>query len=168
MTFQDGQRISRETNLSVDGCWIPAGQVDPKEARVTGIPDMEADTNGVWRVTGMGTLGRKIPTKQVFVPTSSQFRNKADSHESEHLAHWQPGNLFGNLHNPADFFARIQNFTGTSRQDLINKLSAELTTYTNEQGQIYEQNRVESEKRAYAVSDPIAPKYLYQNCGRYQ
>lgn len=128
---------------------------------------MGPDANGVWRVTGMGNLARQLPAKVVFVPNVSQFFNKADAHEQEHLDHWSPGKLFGNVHQPADFFARIQNFTGVSQQDLLNKIIAELDVYTDQQDAFVAANRIQSEKLAHAVSDLINPKYLYQNCGRF-
>jgi len=86
---------------------------------------MAADAIGVWRVTGMGTLGRQIPTKHVNVPSTSQFFTKADGHEQAHIDHWSSGQLLGGVHQPADFYARIQNFTGTSQQDLLSKITAE-------------------------------------------
>jgi hypothetical protein len=162
-----GGSTTKETTLTVDGCWNPAGQVDPNTARVTGAPHMGPDANGVWRVTGMGNLARQVPAKEVFVPNSSQFFAKTDAHEQEHLDHWSPGKLFGNVHQPADFFARIQNFTGVSQQDLLNKIIAELGVYTNEQDTFVAANRIQSEKLAHAISDLINPKYLYQNCGRF-
>lgn len=38
-----------------------------------------------------------------------------------------------------------------SEQDLINKLSADLTIYTNQQGVLYSNLRAESERRAYLI-----------------
>jgi hypothetical protein len=167
VTFQGGSQKSKEANFAVNSWWAPAGQVDPNVARVTGIPTRSPDSSGVWRVTGMGSLGRLTPTKQVFVPATSQFYAKTVAHEGEHESHWAVGKLLGHLHNPSDFYTRIQNFTGTSDQNLIDKLSAELTAYTNEQGVLYTQLRAESERLAYSISDPISPQFAYQNCGQY-
>lgn len=167
VTFSNGKKKSAETTLTVNAEWNPAGKVDPNEARITGAPSMGQDASGVWRVTGMGTLGRRIPAKQVFVPNTSQFFTKADAHEQEHLNHWSQGSLFGNVHQPADFYARIQNFTGATQQELLDKIVAEFQVYTQEQDNFVNANVSQSEKLAYAVSDPINPKYLYQNCGRY-
>ena len=157
-----------KTTLTVDAWWNPAGYVDPAEARVTGVPAMAADANGVWRLTGMGTLARRIPTKHVNIPSSSQFFTKADAHEQAHIDHWSPGQLLGNVHQPADFYARIQNFTGTSQQDLLNKVIAAFQIYTNEQDTFVNTNHSEDERQAFAVSDAVAPKYLYQLCGSNQ
>lgn len=167
VTFSGGLEINRQMPFTVNAYWNPAGQVNPNVARVTGAPGQCVNSRGVWYVCGMGNLGRFTPPKEVFVPTTSQFYNKTDAHEQEHFEHWNVGNLFGHLHNPADFYARIQNFTGTSQQDLINKLSDELVIYSNEQGVLYTQLLPESERRAYAVSDIISPRYAYQRCGAF-
>lgn len=156
-----------QTTLTVNAYWNPAGVTDPNEARVTGAPAMAADANGVWRVTGMGTLGRQIPMKQVFVPAASQFFTKTDAHEQAHVDHWSPGQLLGTVHQPADFYQRIQNFTGTSQQDLLNKITADFLTYTKLQDAFVQSKHNEDERQAYVVSDPIAPMYAYQNCGAY-
>lgn len=168
VTFSNGKKKSAETTLTVNAYWFPAGSVDPAEARVSGAPAMAPDASGVWRITGMGTLVRKVPTKNVYVPNASQFFNKVDAHEQKHLDNWGAGQLFGNVHQPAAFYARIQNFTGTSQQDLLNKLSAELLTYTTEQDTFVKNNHSEDERRAYAVSDAINPKYIYQLCNANQ
>jgi hypothetical protein len=90
-------------------------------------------------------------------------------HEQVHVNNWiaGTGHLYGDLYNPDDFYNQIINITGTSQNDLINKLSAALTTYVNSQGAIVAQRHSQDEQQAYAVSDPIAPQYVYQNCGRY-
>jgi hypothetical protein len=167
VTFQGGQSYTESAQFSVDAYWNPAGAVDPNQARVIGAPQLQADSNGVWRVVGMGTLARRTPTKEVFVPQTSQFFNKADAHEQEHFDHWNAGNLLGNAHQPIDFYNRIVNFTGTSQQDLLNQIIADFQLYTAAQDLFVNNQHNESERRAYAVSDPINPQYLYQNCGRY-
>jgi len=155
------------TTLAINGCWFPAGITDPNEARVTGAPTIGVDAQGIWHVTGMGTLGRQIPHKQVLVPATSQFFQKADAHEQAHVDNWGSGQLFGNTHQPADFYARIKDFTGTSEDDLVSKLIADLKAYTDLQDAFVAANHNRDEQIAYAVSDAIAPRYLYQNCGRY-
>lgn len=168
-TFTGNVVRTAQTTLTIDAVWTPAGQVDPNQARVTGVPAMGQDIAGVWRITGMGTLARQIPTKVVFVPTSSQFYNKANQHEQEHLNHWQTGHpLFGSVHQPADFYNQIQNFTDSTQQGLLNQVIAQFQIYTAQQDMIVNQGLNQSEVLAFQVSDPITPKYVYQNCGRYQ
>jgi hypothetical protein len=131
---------------------------------------MAADGNGVWRVTGMGTLSRVVPTSStIYVIPTSQFYNKTVQHEQVHVNNWilGAGHLYGDLFIPADFYSQIKDTTGASQADLINKLSAALTTYVNAQEAIAAQRKNQDEHQAYVVSDPIAPQYVYQNCGRF-
>ena len=62
---------------------------------------------------------------------------------------------------------QIKDLTGTSQQDLFNKMVQAKTTYINSQGALVSQRQNTDEHQAYAVSDPIAPQYVYQNCGHY-
>jgi hypothetical protein len=164
VTFSGGKKVTAQSKLTVDALWNPAGFVDPNDARVAGAPRMDPDANGIWRITGMGTLRRETPTKHVLIPNTSQFFNKADAHEQVHVDQWGPGQLFGGVHNPNEFYNRIKDFTGATQAELLNKLVIELTNYTNEQGAFAQSKHGEAEQQAYAVSDQIAPKYLYQLC----
>jgi hypothetical protein len=162
VTFSDGPTQTVETTLTVNGYWSPAGMVDPNELEITGSPTAAPDANGVWRITGMGSLARRLPMKQVYVSSSSQFFMKVDAHEQEHLNHFQPGNLFGNILLVSDFYDRIKDFTASTQQALANLVVAEYGQFQMEQFMILEGLLGESENRAYQVSDPIAPQYLYQ------
>jgi PadR family transcriptional regulator PadR len=75
--------------------------------------------------------------------------------------------LYGDLYIPTDFYNQIKDLTGTSDQDLINKMIQVKTNYVNSQGALAGQRLNTDEHQAYAVSDPIAPQYVYQNCGKY-
>lgn len=162
-----GGELSKDADFTVNNYWAPAEQVNPNIARVSGAPQQCVTSNGVWYVCGTGTLGRIIPAKEVFVPAASQFHAKTVAHEQEHENHWKVGNLLGHLHNPTDFYARVQNFTGTSQLDLIQQLGAELGVYTLKQDALYTNLHGEDERRAFLVSDLISPQYAYQNCGRF-
>ncbi len=173
VTFSEGDTPSKSTTLTVNSYWNPAGFTDPNIARIGGVPNMASDNpdgSGIWRVTGKGTLSRVVPTSSTInVISASQFYSKTVQHEQVHVNNWiaGTGHLFGDLYNPDDFYNQIINITGTSQNDLINKLGAALTTYVNSQGAIVAQRHSQDEQQAYAVSDPIAPQYVYQNCGRY-
>lgn len=167
--FGGGTMKSAQTTLTVDAVWSPAGLVDPKQARVIGVPQLGQDSSGIWRVTGTGSLARQIPVKQVFVPTSSQFFAKADAHEQEHLNHWAPGHpLFGSIHQPVDFYNRIAGFSDTTQSGLLQQIIADFQVYTMQQDLLVNQGINMSEVLAFQVSDPIPPMYIYQNCGRYR
>jgi hypothetical protein len=173
VTFSGGDSKTKNTTLTVDAYWNPAGVTDPNIAVIGGMPSMASDGpngTGTWRVTGKGTLSRVVPTSSViYVISTSQFYNKTVQHEQVHVNNWiaGTGHLYGDLYNPDDFYNQIINITGTSYNDLINNLSAALTIYVNSQGAIVAQRHNQDEHQAYAVSDPIVPQYVYQNCGRY-
>jgi YD repeat-containing protein len=170
VTFTDGSVLTRSSSLTVNSHWNPAGAVNGNIARISGVPAYAPDANNVWRVTGMGTLSRTVPTSAtIYVIPTSQFYYKTGQHEQVHVNQWilGPGHLLGDLYIPADFYAQIQNITGVSEPDLINKLGSALTTYVNSQAAIVNQRRPQMEREAYQVSDPIAPQYVYQNCGQY-
>jgi hypothetical protein len=162
VTFSDGTQITKETSLLVNGYWSPAGDVDPNELKIIGTPTAYQDAEGVWHVSGPHTLQRVLPMKNVYVSSSSQFFMKVDAHEQEHLNHFQPGNLFGNILLVSDLYERIKDFTAPTLQELGNLVNAEYTQFRMEQIMILDGLRGESENRAYQVSDPIAPQYLYQ------
>lgn len=128
---------------------------------------MAADSAGVWHVTGKGTLSRQVPTTAtIFVIPTGQFYNKTVQHEQVHISQWieGPGHLFGDLIIVDDFYSQIQGLTGSSQTDLINKLASALQTYETAQSAIYTQRIPQAEQEAHAVSDPIAPQYIYQLC----
>jgi hypothetical protein len=170
VTFGSDQNRSKTTTLTVNAFWSPAGFVDPNVADVTGGPTIGVNSSGIWVVVNKGTLARRVPTTMtIFVPTTSQFYNKTVSHEQVHLNQWiaGPGHLYGDLFSADDFFNQIKGLTGTSKEDLFNKLVQAKTTYINAQVALVQQRRVQSEREAHAVSDPISPQYVYQNCGQW-
>jgi hypothetical protein len=116
-------------------------------------------------VTGVGTLTRVVPTSATInVPSTSQFYNKTVQHEQVHLNHWQlgPGHLFGDLFIVNDFFNQIRNLTGDGELDLLVKIRNVKISYLNAQAQAFQARYAQDESEAYAVSDAIAPLYLYQ------
>jgi hypothetical protein len=109
-----------------------------------------------------------IPTKHVNIPNTSQFFAKADAHEQAHVDHWSAGQLYGDLFQPADLYDRVKNFTASSQGDLIAQFVAARTAYINEQSALAAQRHNADEQQAYAASDQVAPRYVYQLCGSYQ
>ena len=110
-------------------------------------------------------LARKVPTVSTIniIPTS-QFFNKVKTHEQVHLDQWNPGRLYGDLMNPDDFFNQIKNLTGTSRQDLVNKLLNAKQTYVDVQAGLFKRRISAAEREAHLIADPVAPQYIYQLC----
>lgn len=157
--------VTHTSTLSVDFVWITLARTG--QTSITGVPAMAADCSGVWHITGTGSMTRVLPVPNVLVSTSSQFYNKVFQHEQVHVNQWNSGQLFGNLYIVNDLFNIVKNFTGTSQTDLLNQYNTALTNYDNTEVNIFNSQRTTAERQAYAVSDPIAPQYMVQNCGRF-
>jgi hypothetical protein len=128
---------------------------------------MAPDNNGVWHMTGTGTMTRVMPVPQILVTPTSQFYNKTVQHEQVHVNQWNPGGLVGDLYIVADLFGQVSGFISTSQTDLLNQYAAALSNYENTEVNIFNSRRTALEHQAYVVSDPISPQYMIQNCGRF-
>jgi hypothetical protein len=151
--------------LSVDFIWVTTARTG--QASITGVPAMAPDNNGVWHMTGTGTMTRVLPVPQILVTPTSQFYNKTVQHEQVHVNQWNPGGLVGDLYIVADLFGQVSGFTSTSQTDLLNQYAAALSNYENTEVNIFNSRRTALEHQAYVVSDPISPQYMIQNCGRF-
>jgi len=157
--------VKHATTLNVNFIWFRTGSTG--QADITGNPTMAADSQGIWHITGMGTMTRVLPVPQIFVPTTSQFYNKSNQHEQVHVAQWNPGRLLGDLYIPSDLFNLVASFTGTSQADLQHQFDTAKGNYFTQEVNIFSSRATALEREAYAVSDPIAPQYMIQNCGRF-
>jgi hypothetical protein len=178
VTFSAGGSLSKSTFLNV---LVPAvgGRTYSSIQNVSGLPGMVADNpdgTGTWHVSGTGSLARVVPTNvvgpmgyEIFVPTTSQFYNKVFQHEQVHVASWiqGPGHLMGDLYVVQTYFAQLADLTGTSQDDLTQKIIAAKATLIAQDHDRYMARKNQGEHDALAVSDPINPQYLYQNCGVY-
>jgi len=158
---------SKHTSLTVttpSGAvgWVPFGLVT-----IMGAPFIQEGTDHIWRVAGQGFLTRYVPDEAIFISLSSQFYNKVKAHEDKHMAQLNPGGLFVNYYSVASYYARIQNLSAPSQQELSDLIGDARAQYDRDQAAFADNNRNQAGREAYAVSDPIAPTYLYQNCGRY-
>lgn len=156
-----------------------AGVTHGNISTVTGLPSMAADNpdgTGTWRITGIGSLTRVVPTNvvgpsgyEIFVPTTSQFFNKTFQHEQVHVNQWVQGtgHLFGDLFLAQTFFATIADLTGTSQDDLTQKIITARANFVSQEQDRALGRKIQSEHDAYAVSDPINPQFFYQNCNRF-
>jgi hypothetical protein len=62
---------------------------------------------------------------------------------------------------------QLSPLTDTTNAGLITKVNNASVTWFNSQQAIYTNRLAAAERDAYNVSDPVAPQYLYNNCGRY-
>jgi hypothetical protein len=164
--FSDGDRQTGEANMVVNGWWYPGGATP--SATMSGGPRTGFDTSrNLWIVVDSGTLARVLPTPVIYIPATSQFYAKAQAHENEHVRQWQSG-LFSDLLTVAGLMAVLLPLTDRTRDGLAAKLNAASTDWFNSQQQVYLSRIPAAERGAYAVSDPIAPRYLYQGaCSGY-
>ena len=64
VAFDDGQTLTRGTQLTIT---LPSqgGVTSGTFSAVLGFPTIAADQNGVWRVIGLGSLRRDVPTSSL-------------------------------------------------------------------------------------------------------
>jgi hypothetical protein len=161
--FQGGTEIQQEKPLQVTLPWSRLGQTG---VRFSGSPTIGFDAQrNLWVVTGTGTLKREV-VSDILIPSSSQFRNKAEEHEEVHVTQYETG-LMSELFKVEDFFNLIKDLTGTSQAELESKIDQAFDEWITDQGAEELLKLNQAEREAYAVSDQIDPKFVYQNCGQY-
>jgi len=165
--FQGGGDKNKQTTLTVtmpSGAvgWVPFGLVT-----ILGSPLIGEGEDHIWRVTGR-LMSRYVPAEEIFISADSQFYPKAKAHEDKHVAQLNPGGLFGNYYTVDGFYARIQNLSAPTQQQLSDLIAAAWDQYRREQVAFADNNFNAAEREAYAISDEMDPKFLYQRCGRYQ
>jgi hypothetical protein len=161
--FQTGP-LSDTAGLTVSVPWIVGGETYPP----TLIPHVSyAFVDGLWRVLPQTYFVRTNPFVYMYVPATSQFRSKVLLHEFHHQDQYQAGgisHLNEDLWNPTEARAAVINLTHATEAGLNNLIAGILNTYLATQEYVDQQVRwEEAEAEAYAISDPIAPAYLYQS-----
>ena len=165
VTFSNGKKKSAETTLTVNAYWNPAGSVAPPT--ITGGPTVGFDNSRqLWVVINSGTLARNVQSPVMNVPQDSQFYSKTLRHEEKHVEQWTSG-MFSDLLLISDLMTQLSPLTDTTQAGLSAQLGAASTSWYNNQISIYQSRLPAAEREAYAVSDQLDPKYIYQNCGRY-
>jgi hypothetical protein len=167
--FSNGKSKEKSTAMTVELPTV-AAQVSASALRITGSPD-KGIVNGVWRVIGRGGLTRAVPTQiEWALNPGSQFRSKIEAHENVHLAQYQPGRLFGGLMQVEEYYSRLTQpdvYAATSSAldarivQIYNQYVLEAEAYLNA-------NFNAAEREAHSVSDPLAPRFAYQGCGKYE
>jgi hypothetical protein len=164
VTFGDKTK-SAHTTLTVNAFWDPGGTTAPPT--ITGGVMLDFDSNrNLWYVKNSGTAARTAPVVNILIPSSSQFHTKASTHEDRHAYQYTTG-MNVDLFQVADLMTHLSPLTDATQAGLQTKVNNEFIAWYNGQVAIVNQRRNAAEKDAYDVSDPIAPKYLYQNCGRF-
>jgi hypothetical protein len=162
VTFPGSVQIAPQTTLTVM-LLVTAGYEGP--AFVSGLPSIAQNSQGVWVVTGTGSLTRNVANPVVYYPTSSQFYNKVSAHENEHYQQWTTG-MLSDLYVVSNLYAQLAPLTATTQVGLQNEINSAISTWNAGQASILASRLPAAEAQAYQVSDPIAPLYYYQSaCG---
>jgi hypothetical protein len=167
VTFDDGEQVTKAASfvVRVDKNW--GGNVDPPAVR--GAPEIRFDEKlKRWFITGSGTLKRVPNPLKMRIPRTSQFYEKVMKHEQVHVKQFENG-ILSDLFRVDSLMKWLQkaNLSDTERQPLEQKIFAEISNWKQGQQQAMMKRLPAAEREAYAVSDQIAPRYIFQNCGRY-
>jgi hypothetical protein len=154
-----------KTTLTVNAFWSPVG--DTPSPTIIGGPTIAFNTaSNLWVVVNSGSLTRGTPSATINIPSSSQFYNKTLTHENRHVTQWSSG-MLSDLLLVSSLMTQLSPLTDATQAGLMTKINNASISWFDGQETIYNSRLTAAEKDAYNVSDPIAPQYLYQNCGRY-
>lgn len=158
--------VTQNTTLTVNGCWDPAGFVGPP--LILGGPDIGFHTGrNLWIVIDSGSLSRHPQEKVLNVPFTSQFFFKTVEHEKIHEQQYATG-MLSDIRTVNSLMIDLLPLTDTTEAGLRAKIAAAAQAWATRQLEIFRSRRPASEREAHSFSDLIAPRYLYQNCGRFQ
>ncbi len=115
----------------------------------------------LWVVVGRGSLQRVPSQIEMRTPTTSQFYNKTLRHEEVHVEQYATG-IFSDLYLIDNVMPRLFQLADPNKQVLKQQIFAAVEAWRREQDQILGQRLPQGEREAYAVSDPIAPRYKFQ------
>ena len=148
--------------MSVDKSW--GGKVDePSTDAPPGTLATAYDNQReLWVVIGRGDLKRVANSMTVRTPQTSQFYNKTVKHEEVHEKQYVGNGIFSDLYQIDNVMPRLLLLTDSNKQVLEQKIFHAVQDWRAEQFQILRQRNTQSEIEAHAISDQIAPKYIFQ------
>jgi hypothetical protein len=170
VTFQDRSPITKKAPFTVNAYWFPTGDVD--YPMTPGQPEYFFDTTrNLWTIVGPmgedGGLRRVVSPIRNYIPETSQFHNKVQKHEEVHVMQWTTG-MWSDLYVINNLMPRLLPLTNPSLQPLQQEVFRKIQEWREEQRQELIRRLPAGEREAYDVSDQIAPRYAYQNCGRFR
>lgn len=165
VTFAGGKKKSAETKLKVNAAWLHPGATTT--ATITGnVAIFFNSTTNRYQVQP-GSLSRTTATFVNGLPAASQFHPKVVAHEQNHVDQWMvPGRRMYDIYRVESLLTQLLPLTDTTQGGLAAKIVATFNAWNQLQIQTYASRRYAGEIEAYAVSDSIVPRYLYQRCGR--
>ena len=166
VTFQGGGSKTKEAPFTVSVHRLWGGKVNPPLTLApAGTLDIAFDNErGLWIVVGPGRL-KRVPSPIDFrnTPTTTQFYNKIEKHEQVHYEQYtKQGGIFYDLYQIDNVMPLLLQLTDPNPQVLEEKIYQAVETWRTKQDLILAERLPDAEAEAYAVSDPIAPKYLFQ------
>lgn len=167
-TWADHNPIEKTKTFTVMVPWTDAGVTTGNWA-ASGSTIRARNRGGQWYNSALGTYSISTGSTVVInVPASSQFYTKTVDHENVHVSQWNSNGLFGQQFTNAGLWAAIQNLTASTELQLISATYTATTNYANARNAAAYQLCNQGEIDAYAVSDLVAPQYIYQRCNRTQ
>ena len=167
VTFDDGTELIKKGTFSVSVGKNWGGNVDPPTTR--GKPELRFDDKTrQWIVAGPGTLERVSNPLKLRVPTTSQFYEKVRRHEEVHVKQFENGvlsDLF-RIESLMDWLRKASP-SAADKNALEQKVFTEIANWRQSQQMLMMKLLPAAEREAYAVSDQIEPRYIFQNCGRF-
>lgn len=168
VTLSSGKKKTVKTTLTVDAYWRSDGLGgETLPPNFSGFPAIAFDSSrNVFYVSGSGNIARGTPPQTIYVGSSSQFYDKIVRHENVHVQQYVSGSA-SDLFTVSGLMAVLSPLTDSTQAGLVAQINQATLNYYADQNNQVRARQPQLEKEAYAVSDAIAPQYVYQNCGRY-
>ncbi|HEA46950.1 MAG TPA: PKD domain-containing protein [bacterium] len=165
VTINQKKIAAEPGELTVTVPWDEGGYVGP--LNITGRPTFASRIvrKGLfrkteWYIKDQGAMERTEPQVTIYVPTSSQFRNKTEVHENVHVEQYETG-MLSDLWVVDDLWDRVKDLTAPTKEAINNAYNREWEWYRLEQLLKVWERKDAVEREAYSISNPISPQYLY-------
>ena len=133
--------------------------------RIEGAPTIdsrEVDEETEWYVKDIGTLMRTSPEKIIHIPSTSQFYNKADVHESRHVTQWTSMAPWQDLFDANSLYNDVLSTLSSpfSEIHLIEEVQFFIDYITERDETTSEETEYAREYDANEAANAVAPDYL--------
>jgi len=183
-TLADGRAATGQADLTVQMPWGLDEALGGRRAGETRSPNIQGEVfinagcsdtpvPGSCFIT-RHTLQRTDPAVVLFIPAASRFHDKVEVHENEHVQQYGPGRVWGDISTVAGLLAFPHPVSGVAYIDLRADTRTALRQMIDETRAAYRaaqlalledpERKRQAECEAYAVSDPVEPRYLIQGC----
>jgi hypothetical protein len=159
---------SQTTSLSVSASWSLPGYTPSPQLINVGYT--ETFSNGIYSVASTANTARQTPTDAdvtISPSSNSQFYNKVYQHEHVHVLQYQPSGSDGDVFTVSGLAAVVLGLSDTTEAGLLSQFNAAYASYVSSQNATLKARAAQDEVAAYAISDPIAPQYIYDSACSY-